>query len=94
MIDFTQEVIENINIEKEEQELKIQTKYGILLVAIFLNDEREFSSPSHDSCDGLGDLISGDISCDIEAGIFTEDGDELEIDFSINEDKIYDFLND
>jgi len=94
MIDFTQEIIENIDTELiESQEIEIETKEGLLIAIIDIEDTRSFSSPSYDSCDGLSELNTGDISITIDATLFDEDGDEKEIEFNINENLVYDYLN-
>jgi len=94
MIDFTQEIIDNIESDVEQQDFDIETKHGILIVSISIDDNREFIGPSYNSSDGLSKSISGDIDFEIESGLFTEDGEEIDLNYNINENKIYDFLNE
>ena len=93
MIDFTEEILEYLNIDDEYQEFDIPTKYGNLIVNILLNDSRIFSPPSYDSPDGLSELVSGDISFDLNTILINEDDDIIDLNYNIDENKIYDFLN-
>lgn len=91
-IDFTQLIIDNINCDGGLIDIDITE--GHLEISIHTIDDRYWTGPEYDSCDGLSTLISGEIDFDLEIELYDEDGNDIDFDYFIDDDKIYNYLND
>jgi len=90
--DFTQLIIDNIDCDGGTIEVDITE--GHLCIFVYTKDDRNWIGPNYDSSDGLPTLVSGDVTFDIEIELWDDDGsEELDFDYDIDENEIYNFLN-
>jgi len=90
--DFTQLVIDNINSEGGVFEVDITE--GHLIISVNIKDDRYWVGPNYDSPDGLPTLVSGECTFDLETELWDFDGlEELDFNYDINYNLIYEYLN-
>ena len=76
------------NLKEGYNEIDIPFGNLTIIGEIYLTDTREFSTPAYDSSDGLGDLLSGEITLEIDIELLDKDGEN--IDFELDENLLID----
>ena len=92
-MDVTNLLLKNIvyDLYDVDQNIEIEVTENLMLVGTLrIVDNREFS-PYVNECDGLQDLICGELELDYNLSLIDEN--EKEFDFDFDDEEILDWLN-